>query len=116
MIPIGWYYVDLMTPKARESFRWWVRSFPGFVKERKRTGDTWVLFRVVEPVPRWDAASGIGAPTRAPNGHMTSKEDTIQRPEPTKGALDTFEDAASGAFNFSGLALLALAYFFFKKD
>lgn len=90
-IPPGVYYVDTMTPKQSQEFNIWIRQWGPRIKGLRST-ETFRLFEVYNPVPRWPLAAGLGFPTVAQKGRKTSLDDTKRRGEREKGLFDSDDD------------------------
>lgn len=123
-LPVGCYWVDVFE-KDFETFRSWLsynddsvrvvrtESFEGgWQAFENLPARDWYLFEVLKPV-KWE---GPGFPDIAPSKEMTS-EDTVDRPDPPKGAIESLEEtiieapkkaAAVVVAGFLGLGLYVL--------
>lgn len=115
-IPPGIYWLDV-PKKTASDFSAWVRQYGGgyadmgdgkrqFFEGRLkviRTEGNWKLFRVMAPVPRWDARIA-GFPTIAPRGAATTKRDTVKREDP-ESIEDYWGGKAQDALSSAGGAI-----------
>lgn len=124
VLPVGFYWLDLIGQQKRDRFLAWRSGNAALVKLRSSRehvdqGRTWVLFEVTIPAPFPGAE--LGFPTRAPLGASTTEDDTVERPDPTKDASDQLADAVNvktlveGAKTFSWVFGLALGLYGLSK-
>lgn len=100
-LPLGVYWQNIPQPKQAE-FGAWLREHREHLRVLSTEGGdpSWVLFRVLEPVP-WE---GPGFPTLGRDG--MNQADTVSRPDP-----ETF----SGFKWFAAGAVVAVAAIFWTR-
>ena len=100
-IPPGRYWLNFKNPsmdggRQADAFTAWARG-PAVQILSTEDGDpelmTFVIFRVLTPVPRWPDSAGLGLPTVAPP-NVKSSGDTVQRPD-VRGIGDLIEEVAT---------------------
>lgn len=128
-IPVGYYWIDSIEPAAfgadeeetqaaREEYVRTYASAYAIIRTVPHTEGQydrdWILFQVKSPIPRWPAAAHWGLPTVAPRGPDTQEGDTVQKPPPEQGPLDSLfngEGVPGWALVAAGAAgVLAILY------
>lgn len=109
-LPEGRYWQDFFGPKIEAATKYFQQhAGSSFVESTEGSDDeagTWILFKVLEPIP-WPAVE-FGFPTVA-GPEIHHRGDTVQRPPREKDPLDQVDDAIKDAGGSAAVAVKTVA-------